>query len=123
MSIPDGLRFTPEHEWVSIEGTLTSIGITEYAAQQLGDVVYVSLPPVGTNVTAGEPVRRGRVGQSVSDLYSPVDGEVTDVTRGAGRRSLAGQRRAVQRRVDVPGAGGPGWQRRPRAAARPAVGR
>ena len=46
MSIPDGLRFTPEHEWVSIEGTLTSIGITEYAAQQLGDVVYVSLPPV-----------------------------------------------------------------------------
>jgi glycine cleavage system H protein len=79
MSIPDGLRFTPEHEWVSIEGTLTSIGITEYAAQQLGDVVYVSLPPVGSNVTAGEPCGEVESVKSVSDLYSPVDGEVTEV--------------------------------------------
>ena len=79
MSIPDGLRFTPEHEWVSIEGTLTSIGITEYAAQQLGDVVYVSLPAVGTNVTAGEPCGEVESVKSVSDLYSPVDGEVTEV--------------------------------------------
>jgi glycine cleavage system H protein len=79
MSIPDGLRFTPEHEWVSIEGTLTSIGITEYAAQQLGDVVYVSLPSVGTNVTAGEPCGEVESVKSVSDLYSPVDGEVTEV--------------------------------------------
>jgi glycine cleavage system H protein len=79
MSIPDGLRFTPEHEWVSIEGTLTSIGITEYAAQQLGDVVYVSLPPVGTTVTAGEPCGEVESVKSVSDLYSPVDGEVTEV--------------------------------------------
>jgi len=79
MSIPDGLRFTPEHEWVSIEGTLTSIGITEYAAQQLGDVVYVSLPTVGTNVTAGEPCGEVESVKSVSDLYSPVDGEVTEV--------------------------------------------
>ena len=79
MSIPNGLRFTPEHEWVSIEGTLTSIGITEYAAQQLGDVVYVSLPTVGTNVTAGEPCGEVESVKSVSDLYSPVDGEVTEV--------------------------------------------
>jgi glycine cleavage system H protein len=79
MSIPDGLRFTPEHEWVSIEGTLTSIGITEYAAQQLGDVVYVSLPSVGTSVTAGEPCGEVESVKSVSDLYSPVDGEVTEV--------------------------------------------
>ena len=79
MSIPDGLRFTPEHEWVSIEGTLTSIGITEYASQQLGDVVYVSLPSVGTNVTAGEPCGEVESVKSVSDLYSPVDGEVTEV--------------------------------------------
>lgn len=79
MSIPDGLRFTPEHEWVSIEGTLTSIGITEYAAQQLGDVVYVSLPAVGTNVTAGEPCGEVESVKSVSDLYSPVDGEVTEI--------------------------------------------
>ena len=45
MSIPAELRYTPEHEWVSVEGTVASVGITEYAAQQLGDVVYVSLPP------------------------------------------------------------------------------
>ena len=55
MSIPAELRYTTEHEWVSVEGTLASVGITEYAAQQLGDVVYVSLPTVGTAVTAGEP--------------------------------------------------------------------
>ena len=79
MSIPDGLRFTPEHEWVSIEGTLTSIGITEYASQQLGDVVYVSLPSVGASVTAGEPCGEVESVKSVSDLYSPVDGEVAEV--------------------------------------------
>ena len=52
MSIPAELRYTPEHEWVSVEGTVASVGNTEYAAQQLGDVVYVSLPSVGTAVTA-----------------------------------------------------------------------
>ena len=55
MSVPADLRYTPEHEWVSIKGTTVSVGITEYAAQQLGDVVYLSLPTAGTSVTAGEP--------------------------------------------------------------------
>jgi len=53
MSVPAELRYTPEHEWVSVEGTSASVGITEYAAQQLGDVVFVSLPAPGTTVTAG----------------------------------------------------------------------
>ena len=79
MSIPAELRYTPEHEWVSVEGTVASVGITEYAAQQLGDVVYVSLPPVGTAVTAGEPCGEVESVKSVSDLYSPVDGEVIEV--------------------------------------------
>jgi glycine cleavage system H protein len=79
MSVPDGLHYTPEHEWVSIDGTTASIGITEYAAQQLGDVVYVSLPAVGSAVTAGEPCGEVESVKSVSDLYSPVDGEVTEV--------------------------------------------
>ena len=79
MSIPAELRYTPEHEWVSIEGTLASVGITEFAAQQLGDVVYVSLPAVGATVTAGEPCGEVESVKSVSDLYSPVDGEVTEV--------------------------------------------
>jgi glycine cleavage system H protein len=79
MSIPDGLRFTAEHEWVSVEGAVASVGITEYASQQLGDVVYVSLPTVGAEVTAGEPCGEVESVKSVSDLYSPVDGEVTEV--------------------------------------------
>jgi glycine cleavage system H protein len=79
MSIPADLRFTPEHEWVSVEGTVASVGITEYATQQLGDVVYVSLPTVGAEVAAGEPCGEVESVKSVSDLYSPVSGEVTEI--------------------------------------------
>ena len=74
MSIPADLRYTPEHEWVSVEGTSVSVGITEFAAQQLGDVVYISLPAVGASVTAGEPCGEVESVKSVSDLYSPVYG-------------------------------------------------
>jgi glycine cleavage system H protein len=79
MSIPADLRYTPEHEWVSVDGTSVSVGITDFAAQQLGDVVYISLPAVGTAVTAGEPCGEVESVKSVSDLYSPVDGEVIEV--------------------------------------------
>jgi glycine cleavage system H protein len=79
MSVPAELRYTPEHEWVAIDGTTASVGITAYAAQQLGDVVYVSLPAPGTVVTAGEPCGEVESVKSVSDLYSPVDGEVAEV--------------------------------------------
>jgi len=79
MSVPAELHYTPEHEWVSVEGTSASIGITDYAAQQLGDVVFVSLPTVGAAVTAGEPCGEVESVKSVSDLYSPVDGEVIEV--------------------------------------------
>ncbi len=79
MSIPAELHYTAEHEWVSVEGTVASVGITDYAAQQLGDVVYVSLPAVGAAVTAGEPCGEVESVKSVSDLYAPVDGEVTEI--------------------------------------------
>lgn len=79
MSVPAELRYTPEHEWVAVDGDSATIGITDYAAQQLGDVVYLSLPAVGSEVTAGEPCGEVESVKSVSDLYSPVDGEVTDV--------------------------------------------
>jgi glycine cleavage system H protein len=79
MSIPAELHYTPEHEWMSVEGTSVSVGITDYAAQQLGDVVYVSLPALGATVSAGEPCGEVESVKSVSDLYSPVDGEVTEV--------------------------------------------
>jgi glycine cleavage system H protein len=79
MSVPADLHYTPEHEWVAVTGPEATIGITDYAAQQLGDVVYVSLPAVGSAATAGEPCGEVESVKSVSDLYSPVDGEVTAV--------------------------------------------
>jgi glycine cleavage system H protein len=79
MSVPAELHYTEEHEWVAIDGDTASIGITDYAAQSLGDVVYVSLPAVGSSVTAGEPCGEVESTKSVSDLYSPVDGEVTEI--------------------------------------------
>ena len=79
MSIPDELRYTAEHEWIAVNGTIASIGITDFAQQALGDVVYVSVPAPGTRVTAGEPCGEVESTKSVSDIYSPVDGEVSEV--------------------------------------------
>jgi glycine cleavage system H protein len=78
MSIPAELRYTEEHEWVAVDGDVASIGITDYAAQQLGDVVYVSLPATGSAVAAGDAVGEVESTKSVSDLYCPVDGEVIE---------------------------------------------
>ncbi|HEY1318860.1 MAG TPA: glycine cleavage system protein GcvH [Streptosporangiaceae bacterium] len=79
MTIPEELRYTAEHEWVAIDGTTASVGITDYAQQALGDVVYVSVPAPGTRVTAGEPCGEVESTKSVSDIYAPLDGEVTEV--------------------------------------------
>jgi glycine cleavage system H protein len=78
MSIPENLMYTAEHEWVAIEGGVASVGITDFAQQALGDVVYVSVPAAGTEVTAGEPCGEVESTKSVSDIYSPVDGEVLE---------------------------------------------
>jgi glycine cleavage system H protein len=79
MSVPAELMYTQEHEWVAIEGGTATVGITDFATQALGDVVYVSLPQVGATVTSGEPCGEVESTKSVSDLYSPVDGEVIEV--------------------------------------------
>jgi glycine cleavage system H protein len=78
MTVPENLSYTAEHEWVAIDDTVASVGITDYAQQALGDVVYVSVPVPGTAVTAGEPFGEVESTKSVSDLYSPVDGEVIE---------------------------------------------
>jgi glycine cleavage system H protein len=78
MSIPENLMYTAEHEWVAIEGGVASVGITDFAQQALGDVVYVSVPSAGTEVTASEPCGEVESTKSVSDIYSPVDGEVLE---------------------------------------------
>jgi glycine cleavage system H protein len=78
MTVPDELRYTAEHEWVAINGTVASVGITDYAQRALGDVVYVSVPAAGTAVTAGEPCGEVESTKSVSDIFAPVDGEVIE---------------------------------------------
>jgi glycine cleavage system H protein len=79
MTIPAELHYTAEHEWVSVDGTTASVGITDYAQRALGDVVFVSVPAAGSRVTAGEPCGEVESTKSVSDIYSPVTGEVTEV--------------------------------------------
>jgi glycine cleavage system H protein len=79
MTIPAELRYTAEHEWLAVDGPVASVGITDYAQRALGDVVYVSVPAPGTRVTAGEPCGEVESTKSVSDIYSPVDGEVTEI--------------------------------------------
>jgi glycine cleavage system H protein len=79
MTVPEELRYTPEHEWVAISGSTATVGITDHAQSALGDVVYVSVPAPGTKVTAGEPCGEVESTKSVSDIFSPVDGEVAEV--------------------------------------------
>ncbi|MGW3950912.1 glycine cleavage system protein GcvH [Streptomyces sp. NPDC004752] len=80
MSNPQQLRYSKEHEWLSAaEDGVSTVGITEFAANALGDVVYAQLPEVGSTVTAGESCGELESTKSVSDLYSPVTGEVTEI--------------------------------------------
>lgn len=78
--IPSDLRYTAEHEWIKDQGDgVVRIGITAYAAEALGDVVYISLPTVGDSVTSGQACGEVESTKSVSDLYAPADGEIVAV--------------------------------------------
>jgi len=74
---PEDLRYTPEHEWVRAGSSVVRVGITDYAQEALGDIVFVTLPDEGTAVTAGEPCGEIESTKSVSDVYAPVSGIVT----------------------------------------------
>jgi len=76
---PDDIRYTSEHEWARLERGLVTIGITGYATDQLGDVVFVELPEVGRKLEAGKPFGLVEAVKTVSDLYAPVAGEVVEV--------------------------------------------
>jgi glycine cleavage system H protein len=78
---PKNLRYAKTHEWASLEGNICTVGITKFAVEQLTDVVYIELPDVGDNVFAGESFGEIESVKAVSDLYSPVDGEVKDVNQ------------------------------------------
>ena len=79
MNIPEGLRYSTDHEWALIEGDTVKVGITDYAQDALGDVVYVDLPAVGSSVEAGGSFGEVESTKSVSDLYAPVSGEVVQI--------------------------------------------
>jgi glycine cleavage system H protein len=76
MNIPSELRYSTDHEWVRVEGDTVTIGITEYAQDALGDVVFVEMPETGVAVTAGATFSEVESTKSVSDIYAPVSGEV-----------------------------------------------
>jgi glycine cleavage system H protein len=79
MPYPTDLKYTKDHEWVRVSGDTAEVGITDYAQQQLGDVVFVELPDVGSAVTAGESFGSIESVKAVSELFAPVSGEVVEV--------------------------------------------
>lgn len=79
MSIPKDLKYTKEHEWTRVEGNQVTVGITDYAQQKLGDIVYIELPSADSDVTATEPFGTIESVKAASDLYAPVSGRVVDI--------------------------------------------
>lgn len=78
MNIPKELKFTKDHEWVKVEGSIVTIGITDYAQAQLGDVVFVELPEAGDEVAAGGGLSVVESVKAVSDIYAPVSGRIVE---------------------------------------------
>ena len=81
MSVPDDLQYTAEHEWVRLDGDIATVGITQYAADSLGDVVYVELPAVGAALAAGAIIGEVESTKSVGELYAPLEGEVVEANQ------------------------------------------
>ena len=79
MNIPASLRYTKEHEWVDVEGTTATVGITDWAQSELGDIVFVELPAVGDEVKMGEAFGTIEAVKAVSELFSPISGKVIEV--------------------------------------------
>jgi glycine cleavage system H protein len=79
MNIPEDLHYTKEHEWTRVEGRMVTVGITDYAQQKLGDIVYIELPAVDAEMTASEPFGAIESVKAASDLYAPVSGKVIEV--------------------------------------------
>ena len=86
MPSPADLKYTKEHEWVRVEGTIGTVGITDYAQDQLGDIVFVDLPAAGATVSQLQKFGEIESVKGVSELYSPVTGEVTEVNTNLAER-------------------------------------
>ncbi len=81
MNIPENLKYTKDHEWIRVEGNAGYIGITEYAQGELGDVIFVELPAIGKKFQHGEIFGTIEAVKTVSDLYSPIGGEIMEVNK------------------------------------------
>ena len=79
MSIPESLRYSEEHEWVAVDGGVATIGITDFAQEELGDIVFVELPAVGAAVQRAKPLGVVESVKAVSDVYAPVTGAVSEI--------------------------------------------
>ena len=79
MNIPENLYYTKEHEWTSVSGDIVTVGITDYAQGELGDIVFVELPEIGIETTVAQPFGVIEAVKTVSDLYAPVSGKVVEV--------------------------------------------
>ena len=93
---PSDLKYTKDHEWVRIDGAQAHVGITDYAQKQLGDVVYLELPDVGRTLNKGDVFGTIESVKAVSELYSPVSGEVVEVNTAADREAGSGQQRPAR---------------------------
>ena len=82
MAVPSDLQYTSDHEWIAVDGDVATVGITAYAADKLGDVVFVELPDAGTRVEGGSVVGEIESTKSVGELFAPVDGEVLETNSG-----------------------------------------
>ena len=79
MKVPGELKYTEEHEWVKVEGDIAIVGITDFAQNELSDIVYVELPEVGKNIKKGDVIATVEAVKTVADVYSPVSGEIIEV--------------------------------------------
>ena len=81
MNFPQNLRYTKDHEWIKLEGDIATIGITDYAQRELGDIVYVEVETVGKSLKAGDVFGTVEAVKTVSDLFLPVDGTITELNK------------------------------------------
>ncbi|MBT9588106.1 glycine cleavage system protein GcvH [bacterium] len=115
--IPENLRYTEEHEWVRLQGDTAEIGITHFAQDQLGDIVFVELPAVGFKLESGKRFGVVESVKTVSELYSPIDGEVVEVNVILSQDSESFDPEAVNREPY-----GGGWMIKAKVANPEAVG-
>ncbi len=79
MTVPENLRYSPDHQWVAVDGDTIRVGITDYAQDALGEVLFVEVPVVGAEVTAGSPFAEVESSKSDSEVYAPMSGEIIEV--------------------------------------------